>query len=703
MGGQRDGVLIGVDVGGTFTDLVLADETGALHFVKSPSTPADPSQGVVDALALMANERGESLDDLLRQVSVFIHGTTVATNILVQRNGAKLGLITTRGFRDLIELRDGSRAERYRLRTAPPEPIAERPLRLEVAERVGPTGEVLEPLDMAGVEAAIETLRQAGVDGVVVAFLHAHVRPDHELAVRAAIETAGVTTGWQPFVSLSHEVLSREGEYDRLSTALVNAYVGPGLEAYLNHLFGQLNARGITVPVFVMQSSGGVLPIAAAARRAVGAVTSGPAGGAMSGALFARSLGLKNVVTYDTGGTSTDVCLIDNGVPVESGRAEIAGLRITAPAIDVNPIGIGGGSLARVDASGILAVGPLSAGARPGPACFGHGGERATLTDANLVLGLISPDTFLGGRMALSVEAARRAIETDVAKPLGVSIEEAAYAVHVLASSGITEGIRLATVRRGQDPRDFALMSFGGAGGLHANEVARELQIPKVVIPRMASVLSALGFLAADIRQDLQQTLGRPIRSMSERDLAALFDELEAKGRKLLAETGVGASEMRVQRSIECRYGRQVHGIPVMLGESLDPAEMERAFTEAYRALYQHAHENEPGIIDTCRVSVFGALPKISLPKGKAGGTDPASAFRGMRNLYLGRVVEAAIYWFDDLTPGMRVVGPAIVESASTTILVEPSSAAVLDAAGSLVIESGVAVEAGNIIELGAA
>ena len=679
-------MLIGVDVGGTFTDLVLADAGGgALHFTKAPSTPDDPSRGVVNALELMAVERGEDIQTLLRQVSVFIHGTTVATNILVQRNGSRLGLITTRGFRDLIELREGSRPNRYALRTPAPEAIVARPLRLEVTERVGADGNVISPLDEAELADAIAQLRAADVEGVVVCFLHAHKRPEHELAVRAAIERSG----WRPFVSLSHEVLSREGEYDRLSTALVNAYVGPGLQAYLRHLFGQLNARGIQVPVFVMQSTGGVLPIEAAARRAVGAVTSGPAGGAMSGVLFAKALGIANLVTYDTGGTSTDVCLIQDGVPVEKSRTDLADLRIAAPAIEVNPIGIGGGSIALVDSSGILAVGPRSAGAVPGPACFQKGGTQATLTDANLVLGLISPTTFLGGRMPLDMNAARTAIEKDIAIPLGMSIEDAAWSVHVLATSGITEGIRLATVRRGQDPRDFVLMSFGGAGGLHANGVARELQIPKVVIPRMASVLSALGFLAADIRQDLQRTLDRPILATSHTELAAIFEELEAEGRVLLKETGAVADHIHVQRSMECRYARQIHGIPVPVDDNLHPIDLDRRFTEAYRSLYQHAHEGEPGIIDACRVSVFGALPKIDLPVHENGQPSPAPAFRGRRSIYLGCPIEADVFWFDDLCCGMRVNGPAIIESASTTVLVETGSIAMMDQVGSLLLVAG--------------
>ncbi|MCW2242021.1 hydantoinase/oxoprolinase family protein [Azospirillum canadense] len=682
-------MLIGVDVGGTFTDLVLADGSGGVSFVKSPSTPDDPSRGVVNALVQMAAERGESLERLLGQTRVFIHGTTVATNVLVQRNGARLGLITTRGFRDVLELREGARSNRYDLRAPAPDPLIPRPLRLEVTERVAADGTVLAPLDEAELGEAIATLRAAEVDAVVVSFLHAHKRPDHEAAVRAAIEG----TGWRPFVSLGHEVLEREGEYDRLSTAAVNAYVGPALQDYLKRLVGQLKAAGIGVPLFVMQSNGGVLPIEEAGRRAYGAVTSGPAGGAMAGALFARTLGLPNLVTYDTGGTSTDVCVIKDGVPIERNRTDLADFRITAPAIEINPIGIGGGSVARIDASGILAVGPQSAGAVPGPACFGKSGTRATLTDANLVLGLISAETFLGGRMSLSVEAARSAVQADVAGPLGVSVEEAAWAVHILATAGITEGIRLATIRQGLDPRDFALMSFGGAGGLHADAVAQDLQIPTVVVPRMASVLSALGFLAADIRQDLQRFVSRPIRSMTAAELAILFDALEEEGRARLRASGVATDGIRVERSLECRYGRQVHGIPVRVGDSLDdqfdPAALERAFTETYRALYQHAHEGEAGILDVCRLSVYGALPKIDLPTQPAGPSDPAPAWRGRRSAYLGGFRELDVYWFDDLRHGMRISGPAIVESASTTILVGPGRVAAVDGIGNLLLNNG--------------
>ncbi|WP_160147364.1 hydantoinase/oxoprolinase family protein [Methylopila sp. Yamaguchi] len=672
-------MLVGVDVGGTFTDLVAADD-GALRFVKTPSTPDDPARGVMDALELLACETGQSLEDLLPEVDVFIHGTTVATNALVERKGAKLGLITTKGFRDLIELREGARQERYALRTDAPEPLIERPLRLEVRERVDAAGAVREPLDEVGLDAALAQLRAAGAESVVVCLLHAHRRPEHERAVRAAIDRAG----WTPFISLSHEALGREGEYDRLSTAAVNAYVGPSLKAYLERLFGELSARGVRTPVFVMQSTGGVLPIADAGQRAVGAVTSGPAGGAMAAALFARTLGFSDVVTYDTGGTTTDVAVIQNGAPVERVRTDVADLRIAAPAIAIDPIGIGGGSIARIDAGGVLAVGPESAGAAPGPACFLKGGVRATLTDANLALGLISPDTFLGGRMPLSVDLARDAIARDVAQPLGLSVEEAAWAVHVLATSGVTEGVRLATVRRGRDPRDFALLSFGGAGGLHAHAAARELRIPTVVVPRMASVLSALGFLAADVRQDLQVSVDKPIRALGPSELQTIFDGMEREGRVRLARTGLGSADVTLRRTVDCRYDRQTHAIPVVIGEA-EPAALEDAFTAAYRSLYGHAHDTEPGVVDVCRLSLFGALPKLTLPRAAVlSSPDPSAAKSGEREVFLGRWTVAGVYRFDDLAAGMQVAGPAIIESASTTVLVQEGGVASVDETGSL-------------------
>lgn len=680
-------MMIGIDVGGTFTDLVASHPVHGVHFVKTPSTPADPSQGVLDALGLLAEKLGQSLGDVLSEISLFIHGTTVATNILVERRGAKIGLLTTKGFRDLLEMREGAREDRYALRVAPPEPIIERPLRLELDERAAFDGSVDTPLDAGEAADAISILRRADVEGVVVCFLHAHKNSEHERAVRDLFEKGD----WKPFVSLSHEILNRQGEYDRLSTTAVNAYVGPGLQRYLNRLFGRLKEQGIQTPVFVMQSHGGVLPIDEAGRLAVGAVTSGPAGGAKAGALFARTINAPRLVTYDTGGTTTDICTIIDGKPVERERTDLSGMRIHAPAIEINPIGIGGGSLAYVDSSGILAVGPQSAGATPGPACFGKGGNRPTLTDANLVLGLISTKSFLGGKMSLDVEAARRVVSRDIAEPLGISCEEAAWAIHVLANTRITEGIRLSTVRRGLDPRDFVLMSFGGAGGLHASSVASELRIPKIVIPEMASVLSALGFLAADVRRDLQQTLDRPLSAFSPEDLTATYDTLRQKATNALGGTGINMSDTGADTWTEafadCRYERQIHTIPVPVRPGDGPAEIEARFVEIYEGLYRHSHPGEFVVVETSRVSAYQELPKLQLPKyPKSGQSDPSGAIGEYRDVFLGKWQRIAAYRFETLEPGMTVPGPALVDAATTSILVGEGHSALVDETRSLVL-----------------
>lgn len=677
---------IGVDVGGTFTDLVVADPKHGLQFVKTPSTPSDPSKGVVDGLALMASVLGKDLQTLLSEAEVFIHGTTVATNILVQQNGARLGLITSAGFRDLLEFRDGSKAERYKLRVPFPEPFVPRPLRLEVTERIRYDGSVETPINQAEIETAIAELRKAGVESVIVCFLHAHRAPAHELLVRQKI----VESGWDVYVSLSHEVLSKEGEYERLSTTVANSYVGPGLNSYLLRLKTQLEAGGVRTPVLIMQSSGGVLPIEDAGRKAVGAVTSGPAGGAMAGTLFARLNNLPNVVTYDMGGTSTDICIIENGRAVERQKTEVNNLKIGIPAVEVNALGAGGGSVARIDAGGILDLGPESVGADPGPACYMRGGTKPATADANVTLGYVSPDTFLGGRLRLSREAAVEAIQRVVGEPLGLSPEAAAYAIHQLATSKITAGIRLATVRRGMDPRDYALISFGGAGGVHANAVARELRIPRVIIPRQASVLSALGFLAADVRHDLQRTVSLSLSGLDVDRLRGIFEELEEQGRSWLKRDGFSDEQIRSTLTIDCRYSRQIHSIPVAI-EWRDlkggPEQLQRKFEAAYEALYHHSHAGEIGVIDNCRLAVFGELPKLELPiVERSEEPSPASAYKGKRAIYLGEWMDADVYWFDDLKNGMQVVGPALIDSASTTILVLPGSIAEVDTYGSLCI-----------------
>ncbi len=678
---------IGVDIGGTFTDLACIDDAGALHTAKTPSTPDDPSRGVMDGLSLLAGSMGRDIAGLLGATSLFLHGSTVATNLVVERKGAPLGLITTEGFRDVIELRDGSKQNRYDIRAPFPQPLIRRPERLEVPERINAKGGVETALDEGAVRGAIAALREAGVEGLVVFFVNAHQNGAHELRVRELV----VEAGWAPFVSLSHEVLSREGEYDRISTAAVNAYVGPGLGGYLQRLAEKLGTSGLTAPVLVMQSTGGVLPLDHAVNHAVGSVTSGPAGGAMAGALFARLGGESHLVTYDMGGTSTDICLIEDGVPLERQATQLDEVKIAVSALDISALGAGGGSIAWIDPGGILDLGPHSAGAVPGPACYGRGGERPTLTDANLVLGLIAPETFLGGRLALDADLAREAVRSHVAEPLGLSVEDAARAVNALASARIAEGIRANTVRRGLDPREFTIFSFGGAGGLHAAAVALELEFPRAIVPREASVLSALGFLAADVRHDLQRAYGRRMVELKTGDLHDLFAALEEEAREILAAEGFESGQMRFERFADCRYMRQVYNVPVGLPD-LDRGDhigwLIDDFEAAYGTLYQHVHERDAIVVDTCRLVAYGALPDLELPQGSAGTANPAAALRGARPVYFGKWLETPTFWFDELQPGMRIVGPALIDSESTTVALPPDIAAEVDPYGSLIINN---------------
>jgi N-methylhydantoinase A len=677
---------IAVDIGGTFTDVVAIDTDGSLRVCKALSTPEDQSVGVMDGLAMLATDMGLTRTALLERATVFIHGTTVATNQLIERKGARVGLVTTEGFRDVLELREGTKANRYDLREPYLQPLVPRPARIGVPERVRWDGAVHVTLDEAAVDAALRTLMAQGAESVVIGFLNAHRNPQHELRARERL----AASGWDAYVSLGHEVLAQEGEYDRISTATVNSYVGPGLRRYLDNLARRLGEAGLRVPVMAMQSTGGVLPVEQAIRHAVGSLTSGPAGGAMAGALFARLGGEPRVVTYDMGGTSTDICLIEDGAPLERQKTDFGDVKVVAPTLDVTALGAGGGSIAKLDAGGILDLGPESAGSNPGPACYGRGGEAATLTDANVVLGYIPAATFLGGRMPLSRERAVQAIERHVAGPLNLSVEEASLAIHAMANARIAEGIRAATVRRGRDPRMFALFSFGGAGGLHADSVARELLIPRVIVPRQASVLSALGMLSSDVRHDFSVPAGKAFPALAAGEVAAWFATLERQARAVLASEGFTGEDVRIARLLDCRYHRQVFSVEVPV-ETADLAAEDYAwltakFEASYRALYQHVHANVPGFVDTCRIAAFGIQPAAELKRPAEGTADPTRARCGSRAIYLGSWLEAPVYGFDELLPGMALTGPALVDSASTSVLIAPGSRASVDRQTSIVI-----------------
>jgi N-methylhydantoinase A len=655
---------IGVDIGGTFTDLAAVDREGRVVIAKCASTPRDPSEGLREGLGLLASELELDLPGLLAQTEAIVHGTTVATNALLEQKGARVGLLTTEGHRDVIEMREGLKDDRYNLRMPPPVPLVPRARRLGVRERMRFDGTVAIPLGRRSLAAALAKLERARVDSVAVCYLHAYRNPKHEA------ETGRAVARRLPhaYVSLSSEVLPQIKEYERVWTTVVNAYVGPVLARYLERLVAELRAQGYRGEVLIMQSHGGVAPVRESARLAAGAVLSGPAGGVAAGRYAARLLGEGNLITFDMGGTSTDIALLERGEPRLTGEKRVGVARVALPALDIHTLGAGGGSVAWVDAGRILHVGPDSAGADPGPACYARGGTRATVTDANLVLGYLDPRNFLGGRIALDGDAAQRAV-TEVARRLGTPVLTAAEGVSRVVNTNMAEGIKIVSVRRGVDPRRFALVAFGGAAGLHVTEVARLLEIRRVVVPSVAAVLSAWGMLATDLRYELVRSHVSEVSRMTAAGLRRLFAGLEREGRRRL---GRFDGPIHVHRSLDMRYGEQIFEIQVPL-DGVEPAspalmaEVVERFHARHEELYAYSAPGQEVVVVNARVAVVGELPVLPAQTAASGRPTAGPA---RRRVWLGAWLEVPLYRMDALPAGHEVKGPAVFESATTTVLV---------------------------------
>jgi N-methylhydantoinase A len=655
---------IGIDVGGTFTDLAAVDETGRVVIAKCASTPRDQSEGLMEGLGLLATECGTDLAGLLARTERIVHGTTVATNALLERKGAKVGLLTTEGHRDIIEMREGLKEDRYNVRMPPPVPLVPRARRLGVRERVAADGRVTVPLAARSLDAALTTLASANVDAVAVCYLHAYRNPRHERLTARAIarRLRGV------YASLSSEVLPQIKEYERIWTTVVNAYVGPALSRYLTALRARLAAAGYRGDVLIMQSHGGVAPIRESARLAAGAVLSGPAGGIAAGRYASRLLEDGSLITFDMGGTSTDIALLQRGEPALTGEKTVGIAKVALPSLDIHTLGAGGGSIARVDAGGILHVGPESAGADPGPACYGKGGDRATVTDANVVLGFLDPANFLGGRIALNRRAAEAAVDR-VARALGTERLAAAEGIAKVVDTNMAEGIKIVSVRRGVDPRKFTLVAFGGAAGLHVTEVARLLEIRRVVVPTMAAVLSAWGMLATDLRYELVRTHVSEVGRLAPAALRKVFAAMEADGR---ARLGPFDGPVSVRRGLDMRYGEQIFEIPV----SLDGVDLGRAdlldeivarFHRRHEELYAYSAPGQEVVVVNARVAVVGELPPLATGRAEAERRTAPTAAR--RRVWLGEWVEVPVFRLDELPASWETKGPALFESATTTVL----------------------------------
>ncbi len=663
---------IAVDVGGTFTDVIAVDEVGRTTFVKTPSTPENQAIGTMNGIERLAATLGLDVRGLLGRTERIVHGMTVATNALLERKGARVGLLTTAGHRDVLEMREGLKPERYNMRLARREPLVPRHLRIGVWERIRADGRVEVPLDQSSLDKAIERLKTADVTSVAVCYLHAYRDPRHERETLTVLNEAmpGIS------VSLSSEVLPQIKEYERVSTTVVNAYVAPLIALYLGRLEDHLKAAGFDGPLLIILSHGGVAPVAEAIRVAAATVLSGPAGGIAGGRRVAELLDAPNLITFDVGGTSSDIALISSGEPTLSKDRTMAGERIALPSLDIVTLGAGGGSLARVEASGLLEVGPESAGSVPGPICYGRGGTRPTVTDASVVLGYLDPKNFAGGATTLDYDAAFKAFE-DLGARLGISAVEAAAGVQRVVNTQLAEGIRIVTVRRGVDPRRFDLLGFGGAAGVHVTELARMLGLTRVIVPRVASVLSAWGMLATQLRLESVRTLVGETSTLDVQSIARLYDDLERDGRAHLATWFNGPIE--AHRTAEMRYGEQVFEIDVPLDKvdlekphALD--DLKRAFEARHEELYAyHLPEQSPVLINA-RVATIGLLP--DLPVEPEAQQTSEAAHAGHRRIYLDDWVEATVLPLEELATGQVVAGPAIIESDTTTVVLRPGDQA---------------------------
>jgi len=671
---------LAADIGGTFTDLVLFDElTGELRVHKTPSTPNDFTEGVLTGVWRTLREGQAELAGVER----FVHGATVVLNALLQRRLPLTGLVTTAGFRDVLEIMRTNNPFMYDLQYVKPAPLVPRRLRFEVRERMRHTGEVHAPLVEQDVRDAAAALSEAGVRAVAVCLLHAYANPTHELRVAELLreELPGVT------VCTSADVAPEWREFERTSTTVVNAATVPVISSYLGTLAERLREQGLAHDLQVMQSSGGILGAEAATRRPVRTVMSGPSGGVVGAMYLAQRLGLDDVVTIDIGGTSSDMGVIAGGRAVRVEESAIDRWPILAPMIEILSIGAGGGSIASVDAGGALRIGPESAGAEPGAVCYGRGGTEPTVTDANLVLGRLDPLRFLAGEMALDVAGAERALRERVAQPLGLDVPAAAEGIIRIASTTMAKAMRSILVERGHDPRDFTLMAFGGAGGLHAGVLMRELGIPRAVVPNNPGALSAIGMLATDVRHDHARTHVRALAETSPEELRAIFAELEREALATVADEGEAADAV-VSHSLDLRYlGQEYHlNLPVV-PRALDFDDLARRLHEAHERTYGYATPEFPVQLAHLRVAVVSATTRPELPTypRRDGGAAPVRTLRRVFFTDLG-AVETPVYDVDELRAGDVFAGPAIIEDPRSTVVVLPGQNASVDALRDIVL-----------------
>ncbi|MDR3556580.1 MAG: hydantoinase/oxoprolinase family protein [Syntrophobacteraceae bacterium] len=670
------GYKVGIDVGGTFTDFLLVDEQGTFNLFKTLSTPKDPSIGVTNGLNEMAVFLEKSLETFLSELELIVHGTTITTNAVLTRNGAKTAFITTKGFRDVLNMRRGLRDRQYDGRYNPPPPIVKRRDIFTVEERIDCQGNVVTPLNTAETAAVVETIKQNGYEAVGVSTLFSFLNPENEKLL------GGMLRDGLPdqYISLSSEILPQVRMYERNSSVALNAYVGPILSKYIQQLEKRLLEGGFQGNLLIMQSNGGVMSPEVTSRFAVNTLLSGPAGGPVAGLFFGAIHGLGNLITVDMGGTSFDACLIREAQPSITIDGEIGGYRVALPTLYIETLGAGGGSIASVDGAGMLQVGPESAGADPGPACYGKGGTNATVTDADLILGYLDPDYFHGGDMKLDKMAATRAIEENVAKKLGVSVNEGAAGIYNMVNINMSLGVNLVSVAKGYDPRFLALVVAGGAGPIHAAMIAKDQDIPLILIPRGSSVFCAAGMLMSDLKHDYVRTHAVELEKVDCSKVAQICTEMLNEATATLRSEGIPEDRILPEFKADMRYLGQFNEVSVSLPMSAqglvreqDMSYLLEMFHARHDALYGYSMAGAPTELINLRLQARGETVKPTFKPSQNHGPDASKALKNNRQVFFDKgFVNTPVYDGLALHHGNMIFGPAIVEEPTTTIVVPP-------------------------------
>jgi N-methylhydantoinase A len=675
---------VAVDIGGTFTDLAWYNgASGAVTFEKVLSTSPNFADGVHQSLTKANVDMARTLH--------FVHGSTIAVNAVIQKTGSRTALITTKGFEDVYEIGRANRPDTYNLFFEKPRPLVPATLRFGVRERMNSAGAVVTPLDLAGARRAIRKLVAAKVDAVAVCLLHAYANPTHEITLGKMLRRALP----KAYITLAHEILREYREYERTSTAVLNCYIGAEVSRYLNQIDEPLRQNSFAGSFYIMQSNGGVMTAARATQSPVSMMESGPAGGIIGAAVFGKALGENNVIAFDMGGTTAKACLVEQGLPHMTDQYYVGGYRegypMRLPVLDITEVGAGGGSIAWVDQGGALKVGPRSAGAVPGPVCYGRGGTEPTVTDGNLVIGRLNRDRFLGGKIALDQVAATQAITRKVARPFELSPIEAAHGIIKIADARMSALVRAITLQRGYDPRDFSMIAFGGGGPLHATAIARDLNIPRVIIPPRPGHFSALGMLLTDMRQDFVQTHVVDLDAVDAASLESAFWPLEENGRRVLAEQGCDPINMLLLRSVDMRYFGQEYSVSVSVSSRLASEAMQslrQRFDATYDQRYGHSDPEVPAQIVTLKLAAIGTVskPEIASLRGPLACPNQAIERRKVYFESAGGSVDTPVVQRDSLLVDQTFEGPLVIEEHASTTVVHPEDRVWVDHNGCLVV-----------------